>query len=902
MADTPVNESQANYYFDLTPDAQDIDNVLIDLVAALKNTGENKVVIRKKASESQDNKPHFILGEGGGSVPSINANKSEIIVGDGNNWAEGNGHGYYITYSNNNQENIIGSLLDIPVAFGSLAAPIEEETAPTLKNGYKAQGNAIADISGDARLYMGETSRLAIHDDAWMDVTGNGTQVKFNSGSKFYVDSMYGKNNMYMHGGFIVINDAKEPSYSRPVIYYRVEKTDYPDRPDNNYEWFEQHGEIFSKSKDFSTNYPYKTAEDSIITNLTDIQDLYDENYEYVKNTNVSETGWQKVDGVYKYTQWYIAVTYEKLAVDIPEVHITGDQPYNYSNDGDWPEESINVPRINITGAPHIRIQDYSNVLIETGARLDLNKQCQLVASESFTSLLSSHLIMQSQGASTPIHPYIMLNDEDSAAKHQISFGFTTVNPKSASIPAAPILSDMLNTPAQDHCNISITQETLGPYNNFVGQRLNFNGNGYMVDWMTGKIGSIYKYNLLPLIHFGERVYIQASVGSGSYCIINPQIENGSKYIYAPDITGSSMFDVAPYLSNGSKFAAKFGGTNSSETCIQYSPAGGYHSFLIDPVNSKTYFHDLRENNTILATEIKSIANSNILFTLSAGMGKDGYVNGNKLGQNSSGTIQKMIEGIDTFELESGYIHKEMRDYSRFIMRGENVSYNSPGYTYQNDSSQFDNIDKMHLQKYWGRPINNENFDKSPTFQMYECSNLILRGWWNYPTFTNIKISTTAYSHLSGTQIISLEEFKSHTVEWEEFLAYFSDRNAEFIGLVPESEIIASPVDITINQARVQYIGDTSHVKKYHPNAGLDTFGKRSSLLEITDNSELRLWDGICIYARYNPETNEPGIEIINRYNKNGTDGSGATGEIDRVEFTFNELKALKQLVSSLTV
>nr|DAD58865.1 MAG TPA: hypothetical protein [Caudoviricetes sp.] len=43
---------------------------------------------------------------------------------------------------------------------------------------------------------------------------------------------MYGKNNMYMHGGFIVINDAKEPSYSKPKVIYYVLKSEYPDKPD----------------------------------------------------------------------------------------------------------------------------------------------------------------------------------------------------------------------------------------------------------------------------------------------------------------------------------------------------------------------------------------------------------------------------------------------------------------------------------------------------------------------------------------------------------------------------------------------------------------------------------------------------------------------------------------------
>jgi len=57
-------------------------------------------------------------------IPSIISERDEIIVGNGSNWAKGNGHKYYVIYSNGNQENIVGSLLDMPVAFGSLAAPI----------------------------------------------------------------------------------------------------------------------------------------------------------------------------------------------------------------------------------------------------------------------------------------------------------------------------------------------------------------------------------------------------------------------------------------------------------------------------------------------------------------------------------------------------------------------------------------------------------------------------------------------------------------------------------------------------------------------------------------------------------------------------------------------------------
>jgi len=134
---------------------------------------------------------------------------------------------------------------------------------------------------------------------------------------------------------------------------------------------------------------------------------------------------------------------------------------------------------------------------------------------------------------------------------------------------------------------------------------------------------------------------------------------------------------------------------------------------------------------------------------------------------------------------------------------------------------------------------------------MYECSNLILRGFWKYPE-RSVTIPTDAYASLTEATPISLTELKSHITEWAYFLGCFDD-DEEFIGLVPESQIIATPVNIVVQRANFQYTGDTSYIKKYHPNAGLDTFSKRSSLLEITDNSELRLWDGICIYGRYDP-------------------------------------------------
>ena len=882
---------------------------------------ENQDVVKWIPGE-EGQKGHFELGEGGSKIPPINANTNQILIGTGpqDYWVQGNENNFYAMYTGDDmseehrplESSIATDSSLFPIAFGTLEAGEQGAVRPRLKNGYRAQNNALADISGNARFYMGENSRIAVHDNAWIDVTGNDTQVKFNSGSKFFVDSLYGKNNMYMHGGFVVINDGKEPSHAKAGISYYVLKSEYPDEPAADLQFFDENGTIYWKSKKFSIGYPYKEEEEAIIDSPTfKSSDLTDIGYTYTLSDVYEQDIY--VEGKWN-TGWRLDANFEKYDNEHPDIHIDGLKPYNYNEGYNWPSESEDVPRINITGAPRIQIGDYSLIWVQSGARLDLSKQSQLVAAESFTSLLSSHLIMQGCNDAT-LYPYIMLNNCDYGRPkgNQISLGFTTENPKSTSIPKCPIVEDMLATPQEDHCPITISDSTIGPYQNLRCQKLQLNGPGYMVNWLNEKINDVYKTDYLPLIHYGDRVYIHASVAKGSAYIINPQIDQGSNYIYAPSIQGGCTFDVAPVLNQGTKFAAKFGGSAAAQTSIQYTPNGGIHSFFSNPgVGCETYFQDMRESGTTLALNIQSIAGSNMLFTIHGGMGYGGIYNGSSIGyQSRPGTIQKIIEGLDTFELETGKIHKEMRDDSCFIMRGENrSSYNSPTISYLSDASQYSNTnrfakEKCHLNKYWDRPINNEGLT-SPTFQMYEHSNLILRGFWKYPEKT-VTIETDIYSGLTEDTPISLTELKSHTTEWEKFLAAFEEGEQEFIGLVPESSIIASPTKITVQRACYQFIGDTSYVKKYHPNAGLDTFGKRSSIIEITDNSELRLWDGICIYARYNPQTNEPTIEFVNRYGTNGTDmdeTNVATGDnkepLDRVEFTFDELKYLKRFIGTL--
>lgn len=57
-----------------------------------------------------------------------------------------------------------------------------------------------------------------------------------------------------------------------------------------------------------------------------------------------------------------------------------------------------------------------------------------------------------------------------------------------------------------------------------------------------------------------------------------------------------------------------------------------------------------------------------------------------------------------------------------------------------------------------------------------------------------------------------------------------------------------------------------------------------NAIIEVIDNSEVNFQDGISIYAKYNLN-DEPSIEIVDK------------NENDRIEFTFDQLKAIKALL-----
>lgn len=75
-----VTQDEAEYYYDMTPTAEEIDNVLVDLTAVLKDVGEFDVVKRVKAINGERAK--LILGEGGGKTV-IPGDLNVLVAADG---------------------------------------------------------------------------------------------------------------------------------------------------------------------------------------------------------------------------------------------------------------------------------------------------------------------------------------------------------------------------------------------------------------------------------------------------------------------------------------------------------------------------------------------------------------------------------------------------------------------------------------------------------------------------------------------------------------------------------------------------------------------------------------------------------------------------------------------------
>lgn len=100
-----------------------------------------------------------------------------------------------------------------------------------------------------------------------------------------------------------------------------------------------------------------------------------------------------------------------------------------------------------------------------------------------------------------------------------------------------------------------------------------------------------------------------------------------------------------------------------------------------------------------------------------------------KLSPNTNGRIVYILEGKDVFIQHEDNVHLEFHDNSNIIMRGRaNTKDSFKGTPWSDGKAEFGKTDTTHLNKDWSRPIKAEN--GSPTCQMYDESNFIMRGTW----------------------------------------------------------------------------------------------------------------------------------------------------------------------------
>lgn len=244
-----ANENSRNYYYDLTPAAEDIDNILIDLAAALEDTGEFDTVKRVKATETE--RAHFELGEGGGGIANIPSDKYEIIVGDGNDSACG---GSRTTPSSGGNGSLFSQVL--PVKDGSSdskntfyiygqGSGVGTTDRYIFGNKYfvgssyygmpsggfmMVDGNAFMKAKDGAKLSILDSAEIRIDhsalftvDNAQADISGS---AKFycQNGGKLYCDNSA---EAYFHGGHISVNPI-DGSTSSGGGWSKVGKTGGP--------------------------------------------------------------------------------------------------------------------------------------------------------------------------------------------------------------------------------------------------------------------------------------------------------------------------------------------------------------------------------------------------------------------------------------------------------------------------------------------------------------------------------------------------------------------------------------------------------------------------------------------------------------------------------------------------
>lgn len=179
----------------------------------------------------------------------------------------------------------------------------------------------------------------------------------------------------------------------------------------------------------------------------------------------------------------------------------------------------------------------------------------------------------------------------------------------------------------------------------------------------------------------------------------------------------------------------------------------------------------------------------------------------------------------------------------------------------------------QHLGKEWYRPIQTadrvgtETWDQSPIIQAYGPVNCLLREGWSQGAYTHLNYTftpTETYDLTDKYEFIKQFESGADYADFETFLRG---------QIVDQYENIILNSDDSITIAFRYYSDTNAHLNSYANNP----------VVEITDDSEFRLYNGIRIKAE--TVSGESGITLSNP-NTN-----------EEISFSFKQLEALKAMI-----
>lgn len=249
--------------------------------------------------------------------------------------------------------------------------------------------------------------------------------------------------------------------------------------------------------------------------------------------------------------------------------------------------------------------------------------------------------------------------------------------------------------------------------------------------------------------------------------------------------------------------------------------------------------------------------------------------------QPGAGQYTKFMMYGSSFTHHTGNAHEEMHDDSIFIMRGSNN--NLPWKDYWMPSGVTEGDEGNSVFSKWARP--NVPTNNSPAVMFYNGSILNMIGDYRPASFTgytygrtlyitnstsNLNVGDSIEGNLSAADLTKLNNELQLRISYYSNVAYLSG------GVVKEKKgttIVVKDVMYTFDYQTDYNNALTNGWSPYL------TKQNNSPILEVTENSEVRFHEDFSIVA------NNTGITI-----SNGT---------DTIDFSFAELQALKALVNT---